>query len=317
MRLILALLAMLSLVYASGPSAYMALRARHGVTKPATVAALETLVGHRVLEVAGTVNGTMRVGDRTILMLRSSGGGDLFVESDGTPDWLTHGTVAARLLVVAERVTPDSPIRATLLGAAPEGEVAASERRIAPPRPATSARARPTASRGSTRAQDWQLESSEALPYYEQFIRRRNPRVNASEARRIAQGVIGFSLRYGVDARLIMAMVLVESGFDPGATSPKGAMGLGQLMPGTARGLGVSNAYDSIENLNGTVRLVRGHLERYHAKTGDEYRALVLSLAAYNAGSGAVRRHGGVPPFRETQNYIRRVIDAYRQMVGH
>src|SRR5206468_2837251 len=107
----------------------------------------------------------------------------------------------------------------------------------------------------------YSLPASEATPIYASFIRRRNSRLSPNQATRIAEGVIGFSLKYGVDARLIMAMVMVESGFNPSATSRTGAMGLGQLMPGTAAGMGVSNAYDSMDNLYGTVRLIRGHLD--------------------------------------------------------
>jgi chaperonin GroEL len=104
----------------------------------------------------------------------------------------------------------------------------------------------------------------------------------------------------------------------PNATSRKGAAGLGQLMPSTARGLGVVDPYDPIQNLHGTVKLVRGHLEKYWAQTGDPngWEHVVLALAAYNAGSGAVRKHGGVPPYRETQNYVRKVIQVYKQLCG-
>ena len=74
---------------------------------------------------------------------------------------------------------------------------------------------------------------------------------------------------------------------------------------------GISNPYDSVENLYGTVREIRSHLDKYRAETGDEFQALVLGLAAYNAGEGAVRRHGGVPPYRETQGYVRKVIKLF------
>ncbi|MBN8690871.1 MAG: lytic transglycosylase domain-containing protein [Armatimonadetes bacterium] len=162
----------------------------------------------------------------------------------------------------------------------------------------------------------WNLPSSDALPFYRDFIQKQNKRLSFAEADRIARGVIGFSIKYGVDARLVMAMIMVESGFKPNSKSGAGAMGLGQLMPGTARELGVSNAYDSIENLSGMVRLVRSHIDRYSATTDSDYEALVLMLAAYNAGPGAVRKHGGIPPYRETQDYVRKVTSIYRQLCG-
>ena len=161
----------------------------------------------------------------------------------------------------------------------------------------------------------WNLAASDALPYYTAFIKNHNKKLSAAEAERIAKGIVGFSIEYGVDARLIMAMVICESDFRPGLVSRAGAMGLGQLMPGTAKGLGVKNPFDSVDNLYGTVKLIRGHLDKYQKEAG-EYEGLILSLAAYNAGSGAVRRHGGVPPYRETQNYVKKVIATYRKLSG-
>jgi soluble lytic murein transglycosylase-like protein len=156
------------------------------------------------------------------------------------------------------------------------------------------------------------------VPEYAGFIRSRNPRLSPQQAEQIAWAILRFSAHYGVDPRFIVAIVLVESGFNPNATSRKGAAGLGQLMPSTARGLGVVDPYDPIQNLHGTVKLVRGHLEKYWAQTGDPngWEHVVLALAAYNAGSGAVRKHGGVPPYRETQNYVRKVIQVYKQLCG-
>jgi soluble lytic murein transglycosylase-like protein len=99
-------------------------------------------------------------------------------------------------------------------------------------------------------------------------------------------------------------VVAVESGFRPDAVSPKGAQGLMQLMPGTARELGVKDTLNPQDNLDGGVRHLSGLLALYG---GDLQRA----LAAYNAGAGAVARHGGLPPYRETRDYVRRVLERY------
>ncbi len=104
----------------------------------------------------------------------------------------------------------------------------------------------------------------------------------------------------GVSGDLIKAVAMVESGFDPHAVSPKGALGLMQLMPAVARQYGVKNPYDPHQNLRGGATHLGSLLDRYD---GD----LRLALAAYNAGSGAVKRYRGVPPYRETRNYIRKV----------
>ena len=112
--------------------------------------------------------------------------------------------------------------------------------------------------------------------------------------------------RHGLDPELVMAVVSVESAFRPQAVSPKGAQGLMQLMPGTARSLGVADPLDPAQNLDGGARHLGQLIELYN---GD----LVRALAAYNAGQGAVQRHGGVPPYRETRSYVKKVLDRYRE----
>ncbi|MFZ3265817.1 MAG: lytic transglycosylase domain-containing protein [Terriglobales bacterium] len=110
--------------------------------------------------------------------------------------------------------------------------------------------------------------------------------------------------RHNVDPNLVRSVVKVESNFNPNAVSRKGAMGLMQLMPATARSLNVSNPFDPQQNVDAGVRHLKKLLENY----GGNVR---LSLAAYNAGTGAVARSAGVPHFAETQNYVRRITDLY------
>src|SRR5271157_847599 len=110
--------------------------------------------------------------------------------------------------------------------------------------------------------------------------------------------------RHHVDPSLVRSVVKVESNFNPNAVSRKGAMGLMQLMPSTARSLNVSNPFDPQQNVDAGVRHLRRLLDNYN---GD----VRLSLAAYNAGAGAVARSAGVPHFRETQNYVRRITNLY------
>jgi len=121
----------------------------------------------------------------------------------------------------------------------------------------------------------------------------------------VEQAIMDAAQRHGVDANLVRAVVQIESGFNPGAVSRKGAMGLMQLMPGTARQLNVANPLDPAENVDAGVRHLKGLLENYKGN-------VTLSLAAYNAGEGAVARNGNaVPPYPETREYVRRITDIY------
>lgn len=109
---------------------------------------------------------------------------------------------------------------------------------------------------------------------------------------------------YGVDEGLLISIAKNESNFRSDAKSSVGAMGIMQLMPGTAQGLGVTDAYDPEQNIMGAAKLLSGKIEQYNGNVS-------LALAAYSAGSGNVKKYDGIPPFTETQNYIPRVLSNY------
>lgn len=329
------------LVCAQSLDEYLKLRKKHGITRAAAPEDLEIFVGQKVLEVKGTVKGVIGSGEGELLMVEGPNRVQHFIKSTDTPEWLRSGQVQARLLVEASRATETSMLDAKLIGAAGEAEIADYEAKFAPKvkvSPTTPLRGKignTTSRKGSRRPNpmpgsvpradqapvanltpEVSAELARILPQYTAFIKNRNKKLSDSEAERIAQSVLAYSTRFGVDARLIMAIIICESGFDPNSTSSKGAVGLGQLMPVHVKGFGLNNGYNIEENLWATVKLVRGHIDKYSAKTNDSFEALVLALAGYNAGNGAVKKYGGVPPYKETQNYVRKVIATYQQLCG-
>lgn len=129
---------------------------------------------------------------------------------------------------------------------------------------------------------------------------------DSTAPRTIEQMVSAAAHKYALPRSLVRAVARAESALDPAAVSPKGAQGVMQLMPGTAKELGVKNAFDPGENVDAGARLLRLLLERYEGR-------LAEALAAYNAGAGAVLKHKGVPPYRETRGYIRKVVEDFEK----
>lgn len=324
---------------------YLKVRNQYGIKQASSSASLSTFVGNRVVEVNGVVRGYLETAKGSLLVLEDADSQrELYVFAEECPGWLRSSNTSARLIVKATRKTENSGLDAQLVAAVSGAamnlweaeEFKKEQQRIAAAKKAEANRAKgSTTSRSSTRNSEFKIPANlpqlngsartgttlsanylAVLPDYAAFIKNRNKKLTNDQAQEIAYHVLAYSAHYGVDARLVMALVMCESGFDPGARSHAGAQGLGQLMPGTAKGLGVSNSYDTEENLYGTVKLLSQHMNTYSRRTGDDFEGLVLALAAYNAGAGAVKRHGGVPPYKETQNYVRKVIATYKQLIG-
>lgn len=125
----------------------------------------------------------------------------------------------------------------------------------------------------------------------------------------IGELVEALASRHGLDPAFVKAVIAAESAFDPRATSPKGAMGLMQLMPSTADKLGVRDPFDPEQNVEAGIRYLKALIGRFH---GD----LSMALAAYNAGPEAVRRWGGIPPYQETRRYVATVLRLYEEFRG-
>ena len=148
------------------------------------------------------------------------------------------------------------------------------------------------------------------LEIYKKTVKYFNPKLTERDAERIASSILVYSKLHNVDPRLIVAVIAIESDFQVDACSVKGALGLGQLMPQTARILKV-NPLNIEENVLGTASYLKFCLEQWKDYP---YLNLPLALASYNAGPGAVIKYGGIPPYLETQNYVRKVMDLYQQL---
>ena len=171
---------------------------------------------------------------------------------------------------------------------------------------------KPVSSAGTASVRAARSAAAEVSRYYgRESTQSANARIVAanSDGHQFSQEEIDASIamaaaRHNVDPNLVRAVIKVESNFNSNAVSRKGAIGLMQLMPSTARSLKVQNPFDPAQNIDGGVRHLKQLLDNYNGDVN-------LTLAAYNAGSGAVARSAGVPRYAETQNYVRRITNLY------
>jgi soluble lytic murein transglycosylase-like protein len=289
-------------------ASYEALRAKTDYVPRPQLATLEPggTLADRIVELRGQVAGVVVTSDDQVSLMLKCDESSLLIKA----------TMQERNLAINSRVRLLARVPRAVTGLL---ELMAITSDFDDPKPPPSAagssgQALPPATvpaAGTTRGYDLASRSGEAIRQYHRAVQYFNPRLTSAQSEGIARAILAFSAHYAVDPRLVVAVIAVESRFNPVATSPKGAMGLGQLMPGTAAGLGVQHPYDVYENLAGSIRLIRGHLDRHAGDPGQ----LALALASYNAGSGAVRKYGGVPPYAETRNYIAKVESLYLSLL--
>lgn len=158
-------------------------------------------------------------------------------------------------------------------------------------------------------AQDDNIQSDESYINLNRYqgvsnVQRTNNLTNRTQ---IDELIKEYSQKYGLDSDFVKAVVKQESGFNEKATSKCGAMGLMQLMPGTAKALNVNDPYNARDNIEGGVKYLKGLMDRFG---GD----MKLALAAYNAGPNAVKKYNGVPPYNETQNYVKNIMSMYQRI---
>jgi soluble lytic murein transglycosylase-like protein len=329
---------------------YLKLRRQAAVDRKLTYAQLEinpaAYVG-RVIEMRGKVNGAVRR-DASISFLLSLETGKAIMLGAPPADTQIVSQVNNQSLRVLAKVTDGSGtnlVPLEVLGIAYDSEVSLKEKEAESrqaaeaqrqkyttiaDRPAAElssrgggyyARPAPNPPPGGGQLSEWALrylnaEAQSVYPHYKAFIRKCNKRLTEEELDGITVAILYHSVRHQVDPRLVVALIIAESDFNPRSTSHKGAMGLGQIMPDEARDHKI-DPYNPVENVRACVNLLRMKLNLYaepNVPPGMLTRKqIMLTLAAYNAGSGAVRKYRGVPPYRETQGYVKRVMGLYDQ----
>jgi soluble lytic murein transglycosylase-like protein len=326
----------------AGPNEFLAARTKNKAVFVVEAKTLKDVQPGAFLELKGKVTGNIKGQNGAASIIFKFGEDTYIIESATTPAWLDLGVSDCRLIVQA--VPNELALTPTLklVESLPEDEAAMLDERLAIEAQKRAAQqtqqaeidrinrelAQQSASRGATESRAHpivgdigartNLSSTLAaiVPDYMGMILLQNNKISAGEAQLIAECVLAYSAHYGVDARLVMALIQHESNFNPRVTSHAGAQGLGQLMPDTSRSLGITDPFDIEQNIYGTVRTIRGHLERQSKEATDVTDLLVRALSAYNAGPGAVAKYDGMPPYAETRAYVQRVIKTYLKLTG-
>jgi len=324
---------------------YLALRRKLAYDRALTYAAVTadwTAHSGAVFEVRGRLNGYIESGKGLTFMLSLEGGdaAALTAPPADAPLVMRSTSTSLRALVRVGATAAGNVAPLETLAIASDAEVTyrervameAEQRREAARRRSASRhvsagaglRLRPIGGAAAGLSQMARLyltpEAQSIYPAYYRFIANHNKRLTPREVDSIAVSILYFAERHRVDPRLIVAMIIAESDFDPRSTSNKGAMGLGQIMPDEAKSFGLRNPYDPVENVRASVNMLRMKLDMFREKGVPEGQMtmgqIALAMAAYNAGAGAVKKYGGVPPYRETQRYVQRVITLYKSLCG-
>ncbi|WP_395089330.1 lytic transglycosylase domain-containing protein [Armatimonas sp.] len=172
---------------------------------------------------------------------------------------------------------------------------------------------------GPPRFEDLSASARAVFPAYRGYIKNHNKRLSDTQADKITYAILRYSEEMDMDPRLIVATVIAESDFKIQDRSHAGAMGLIQLMPDEVERLKLTNPFDEIQNLAGGIFLLKERLNKYSKSstyTDATLEQLILTLASYNAGEGAVKKYGGVPPYRETQGYVKKIMRIYKELIG-
>ena len=343
----------LAVLFAAAPSfalptdEYLALRRKLGYERRLTYAdAAQDWTAYlgRTFEVSGTVNGHMRSEAGVTFMISLSDGSAITLTAPARDiNQIVRATaVSLRVLVRVRDGVIGNIVPLETIAVADDGEVRYRERlaqeqqaraqaqRYAARRQATASysvagsnvKVRPMTGTGSDlsdMARKYLSPQAQAIySAYARFIAGWNKRLKPEQVDAITVSILYFAERHKVDPRLVVAMIIAESDFRPETTSHKGAMGLGQVMPDEARAFKLSNPYDPIQNIRVSVNMLRMKLDMFRDQPGPPgqltMRQIALAMAAYNAGAGAVKKYGGIPPYRETQRYVQRVLDMYRRL---